>query len=101
MPTIPDIKEEIDDPSVVFVAICTRSDESCKECTDANNIGTSAVHGLPVSPCGRQNDVRTTPKIFSIDKENKIASKGTGMYQIAEVTDLLKKNKAYQAARYN
>lgn len=98
MPTIPDIKAEIDDPSVVFVTICTRSDESCKEFTDENNIETAGVHGLPVSPYGRQYDVRSTPKIFIIDKENKIASKGIGFSQIAEVIDLLKKNNGFPEA---
>lgn len=95
MPTIPDIKKEIDDSSVVFVTVCTRSDDSCKEFTDENHIGSAAVHTLPVSAYGRQYDVRSTPKIFIIDADNKIASKGIGFGQIAEVIDLLKKNKGF------
>lgn len=98
MPTIPDIKKEIDDSSVVFVTVCTRSDDSCKEFTDENDIEAAAVHTLPVSPYGRQYDVRSTPKVFIIDADNKIASKGIGFSQIAEVIDLLKKNKGFPEA---
>jgi len=98
MPTIPDIKNEIDDSSVVFVSVCTRSDDSCKKFTDENEIGSAGIHTLPVSPYGRQYDVRSTPKVFIIDRDNKIASKGIGFSQISEVIDLLKKNKDFPAS---
>lgn len=93
MPTIPEIIEEINDPSVKFVTVCTRSDESCKEFTEEHNIGGAAVHTLPVSAYGRVYDVRATPKVFIINEENKIASKGIGFSQIAQVIDMLRKEK--------
>lgn len=90
MPTLPEIQQAIDDTTVRFVTVCTKADESCKAFLDKNSLGEAGIHTLPVSSYGRLYDVRSTPKVFVIDAENKIASKGIGFEQIAEVITMLK-----------
>lgn len=92
MPTLPQILEEINDPTIRFITVCTKADESCKAFLDKNALGDAGIHTLPVSAYGRLYDVRSTPKIFVIDGENKIASKGIGFNQIVEVITMLKQN---------
>lgn len=94
MPTLPEIQKEINDTTVRFVTVCTKADESCKVFLDNNTLGNAGIHTLPVSSYGRLYDVRSTPKVFVIDADNKIASKGIGFEQIAQVIELLKKNGA-------
>lgn len=90
MPTIPEIQDEINDSSIRFITVCTKADESCKAFLDENDLGPAGIHTLPVSAYGRLYDVRSTPKVFVIDSDNKIASKGIGFGQIAEVIKALK-----------
>lgn len=95
MPTLPEIRQEINDTTVQFVTVCTKADESCKQFLDKNDLGATGIHALPVSSYGKLYDVRSTPKVFIIDAENKIASKGIGFDQIAQVIDILKKNMSH------
>lgn len=92
MPTLPDIQTEINDSSVVIISVCTKADESCKKFVDNEKISDVGIHCYPVSAYGRTYDVRTTPKVFIMDADNKIASKGIGFNQIAQVIDMLKKD---------
>ncbi|HLU93553.1 MAG TPA: redoxin domain-containing protein [Membranihabitans sp.] len=92
MPTLPEIQNSISDSTVRFVTVCTKADESCKTFLDQNDLGSTGIHSLPVSSYGRLYDVRSTPKVFVIDSDNKIVSKGIGFEQIAQVIDMLKKN---------
>ncbi len=91
MPTLPAIEETINDDAVQFISVCTKADDSCGEYINENDLQSTGIHALPVSSYGRLYDVRTTPKIFIIDSEHKIASKGIGFDQIAQVIDMLKK----------
>lgn len=90
MPTIPAIEKEINDTTVRFVSVCTKADESCTEYLNEHDLQKTGIHALPISAYGRLYDVRTTPKVFIIDKDNKIASKGIGFDQIAQVIEMLK-----------
>ncbi|GAA5222129.1 TlpA family protein disulfide reductase [Membranihabitans marinus] len=89
MPTMPDIIKKFSNKNVKFVSICTKADESCKTFVD-ENIGESPMfHSLPLSNYGKVYDVRSTPKIFVVSPEGKIASKGLAVEQIEEVVNLL------------
>ena len=91
MPTLPVIQKEINDTTVRFVTVCTKADESCRKFLDEHGLEDTGIHTLPVSSYGRLYDVRSTPKVFVVDSNNKIVSKGIGFNQIVQVIEMLKK----------
>ena len=92
MPHVVSFYEKYKDKNVELIAVCTKTGNDMNECWDAieekgmsNWINT--VDPFLKSKYKQLYDIRTTPRIFVLDKNKKIISKGIGGEQLEEVVE--------------
>lgn len=92
MPAVVEFGKNYKDKGVEVFAICTKHMEKMKTCWEAledkDMLGfVNAADEYHRSKFKTKYDVRTTPKIFILDKDKKILIKGIGGEQLSEVMD--------------
>jgi thiol-disulfide isomerase/thioredoxin len=92
MPDVVSFYEKYADKGVEIFAVCTKTGNDMKECWDAIEERDMGKWINTVDPYLRSKyktlyDIRTTPRIFVLDKDKKIISKGIGAEQLAEVVE--------------
>ncbi len=97
MPDAVSFNEKYKDKNVTFLAVCTKQGEkhaTCWEGLEEKNMQDfvllSDEYGK--SRFKRKFDVRTTPKIFILDKKREILIKGIGTKQLDEIMEFIIKN---------
>ncbi len=90
MPHVIEFEKEYRDKNVKLVAICTKYQDKVPGCWEAVKEKGMESFINAVDPYGKSRfkswyDVRTTPKIFILDKDLKIILKGIGAEQLSDV----------------
>ena len=92
MPHVVSFYDKYADKGVELFAVCTKTGSDLKDCWDAIEEKGMSKWINTVDPYLRSKykqlyDIRTTPRIFVLDKNKKIISKGIGGEQLEEVVE--------------
>ncbi len=98
IPKLKEFYQVYNKTGVELVAFCTKSSSKIQECWDFLDKNELDIWLNWVDPFVQSNysvlyNIKSTPKVFIIDEEKRIVSKGIGTEQIAEVIDNLREIK--------